>query len=108
MSEFIRTEDVPKLRHLEIKTCKIWLSWELVEQRLNSLLFDKFCYLETLRIPTPPDNDRYSNLVTDVENELEVERADVRKERYSDERTVKKCKIEWRDWISVTKLSRCF
>ena len=99
MSEFIRTEDVPKLRHLEIKACKMWLCWRLVEQRFHSLLFDKFCYLETLCILTHPDNYRYSNLVNDVENELEMELSDVRKERYSDERTVKKCKIEWRDLL---------
>jgi hypothetical protein len=96
MNVYIRREDAPKLRHLEIRTIKVLIYDSLRRARRHFMLFEKFCYLETLSILTPP-NDNYPNLVNDFENAMEMDWAEIRMQRYSDEQAVKKCKIEWRD-----------
>ena len=63
------------------------------------MFLERFCYLETLGILTPPDDNNYPNLVNDFENKMEMDWAEMRMQQYSDDQAVKKCKIEWRDLL---------
>jgi hypothetical protein len=99
MNVYIRREDAPKLRHLEIRTTKGLVYDSLRRPRPHFLFIERFCYLETLGILTPPNDTYYQNLVNDFENTMEMGWAEVRMYRYSDGQVVKKCKIEWRNLL---------
>jgi len=99
MSLYIRREDALKLRHLETMTTKGCL-YDLLRRNPPHFMFlERFCYLETLGILTPPDDNNYPNLVNDFENKMEMDWAEMRMQQYSDDQAVKKCKIEWRDLL---------